>query len=112
MTPSVVALLLGAVSLTSQPAFIEARPGQKAELLIEVGSPDAKLELSSNVGQVSAPTPAGPGRFQATLTAPKERYPQVAIVSAQVTTASGIETAYLVVPIHGVDTLKLNTKPL
>ncbi|MFL5319987.1 MAG: hypothetical protein ACJ790_10070, partial [Myxococcaceae bacterium] len=52
------------------------------------------------------------GKFSATYTPPKETYPQVAIVRAEITEAGNKRNVWSAVPIYGVHTVKLTTKPL
>jgi hypothetical protein len=110
-----LALLLGAaggVSLRSEPAQVLLGSHATAQLEIEVGAPGgAPPRLSANVGSVGPVQPAGPGRYRATYSPPPERFPQVAILLAEIDHPTGTRRAWLPVPLHGSLQLKLDTKP-
>lgn len=69
----------GEVRLEASAAQVALCAGEGAELRLQSASPPA---LSASAGVLSAPRPAGPGRWVVDYRPPKECYPQVALVSA------------------------------
>jgi hypothetical protein len=68
--------------------------GQTAEVVFRLrdgnGRPLAgDLRVSSNIGRVSTPVASGSGDWRAVFTPPDDRFPQVALIAAAATTASG-----------------------
>ncbi len=99
------ALALSALDASAQPPFaVAGGAGATVEL-----TADGPVELSTNVGTLSAPEPAGPGKWRARFTPPPQRFPQVALIFI-LQPATGARR-WLALPIHGSDTLKLTTKP-
>ncbi|MBI3181508.1 MAG: hypothetical protein HYZ28_05140 [Myxococcales bacterium] len=108
------ALAVGAVGVSVQPQFVVH--GGSAQLEVQVSGddgsplPNPKVELTTTAGSLGPPEPTGPGRFVAAFHSPKERYPQVALVCAKVTAEGKTQLAWLALPVHGRDVLKLSTK--
>ncbi len=66
--------------------------------------------LWASTGSLSAPERTGPGQWKATYTAPSERFPHVAILSAQVETTVGPAVGFISLPLHGKGQLEVKTK--
>lgn len=67
--------------------------------------------LRASTGSLSLPRREGPGRWSATFTPPKERFPHVAILSAQVDRAEDSVVGFVAVPLWGKGRLQVKTKP-
>lgn len=67
--------------------------------------------LKASTGQLSAPVRTGPGIWRTEYTPPKERFPHVAMMSAQIDTDRGLAVGFAAVPLWGKGQLKVKTKP-
>jgi hypothetical protein len=109
--------LSGALSLKAEAPSVraggQATVGLDIDFRDKTGAPvpKATLTLTSQVGSVGPLKEVAPGRYHATFSAPKEKYPQVAILIAEAKTPEAQERAWLPLPVLGVETLKLSTKP-
>jgi hypothetical protein len=66
--------------------------------------------LWASTGALSTPERTGPGQWKATYTPPPERFPHVAILSAQVETTVGPAVGFISLPLHGKGRLEVKTK--
>jgi hypothetical protein len=94
----------GEVRLEAVPARVALCADQVAEVRVESAPPPL---LSASAGVLSAPRPAGPGRWVADWRPPEECHPQVAIVSAQ----AGGAWAWLTLPLVGQGDALVRTSP-
>lgn len=67
--------------------------------------------LRASTGALSRPERVGPGRWSTTFTPPKERFPHVAILSAQVDQAESSTVGFFALPLWGKGRLEVKTKP-
>ncbi len=73
--------------------------------------PGAKVSLSTNVGAVGDPQPAGDGAFTAAFTPPRSRTPGVALIGADAEVEGEHALGWLALPLSGSDSMTLETKP-
>lgn len=101
-------LCTGAISVKTIPSRAQAASGDPVLLDVSTGAgAEARLSASTNVGKLSAPRASGPGRFRLAFTAPRERYPQVALIRLEVQRGAARESAWLALPVDGAETLTL-----
>lgn len=67
--------------------------------------------LRASTGKLSAPERVAPGKWSLTFTPPKERFPHVAILSAQVDQAEKSTVGFFPLPLWGKGRLEVKTKP-
>jgi hypothetical protein len=67
--------------------------------------------LRASTGSIAPPERTEPGKWTTTFTPPPERFPHVAILSAQVDQAEGSVIGFVSVPLWGKGRLKVKTKP-
>ena len=87
--------------------------GRDAEATVRVeGDVTAEqVEVFSSVGTVGEPQAIAPGRFQASYTPPKQRFPQLAILAAVARTSTGPTFAWTVLPLWGQGAAEVKTQP-
>ncbi len=119
-----------AVEVRSEPASLVLGQDKSAQITIVVPPPPApsapakgakekpaapaapEVSLSVNIGKVSATKAQGDGRFVATYTPPQKTYPQIALFLAEVKYGqAGSQRGWFALPLHGKETLPLETKP-
>jgi hypothetical protein len=114
----VTTLLLGSLSLSAQPASLTLTPKASARLTLvamdDKGQPlpNAKVRLTTSLGEVSVAKAEGKGRFTARFTPPPEHYPQVALVLAEVESNGQRFHCWLALPLLAQASLEVETKPL
>lgn len=120
-THTVAAVLLAAVGI----AYAEGSPlrvtasaphlvlgkDREAVLTIESATPLSELTLTANRGQVEGVQRTGPGSFTARYVAPRQSYPQLAIVSAAGRTSGGALDGWLALPLWGQGEAVVRTSP-
>lgn len=116
LTVILLAVLGQTGSVTATPSYAVGGSGQAVQLQLVLSPAAAKGAASVRfdvfgVGEASEAKEEGGGRFTASYTPPPQKYPQVAIVRAEVTEAGRKRNVWGSVPIYGVQTLKLTTKP-
>jgi|GEM_PF-1355490 len=67
--------------------------------------------LRASTGSLSQPLRTGPGTWTTTFTPPKDRFPHVAILSAQIDTRDGPSVGFASLPLWGKGKLEVATKP-
>lgn len=67
--------------------------------------------LKASTGRLSPPIRTAPGTWRTEYTPPKERFPHVAMMSAQIDTDRGLAVGFAAVPLWGKGQLKVKTKP-
>lgn len=67
--------------------------------------------VRSSTGALSPPVRTAPGQWRVTFTPPKERFPHVAILSAQVDQAQSSTVGFYALPLWGKGRLEVKTKP-
>lgn len=67
--------------------------------------------VRASTGTLSAPVRTAPGKWRLTFTPPKERFPHVAILSAQVDQAESSTVGFYALPLWGKGRLEVKTKP-
>ena len=103
-----VSLLLAAATalhVDAQPATLELGKSS-ARAMLQVRSP-AEPTLSASVGTIAGLRQVGPDAWTAEYVAPRERFPQVAIVAA---VASG-EVVWTAIPLWGRGLAEVQTRP-
>src|SRR5262245_51324169 len=98
----------GGLELRSAKPFLVLGQDTSTEIAIS-GSGGKDVQLSVNVGEVSAPKKGEGGRWLATYTPPAAHFPQLAIFFARAVGAEGHR--WLALPLHGRETLSLEAKP-
>ncbi len=107
---AVALLCTGALSVKATPARAVAASADPVLLDVAADAPgDARLSATTNVGTLSAPRASGPGRFRLAFTAPRERFPQVALIRLELERGGARESTWLALPVDGADTLTLET---
>jgi len=110
-------LLAIAVTVSADPDTLTLGKDGGARLEVRVkglfGRPisSARVSLSTNVGAVGEPQPAGDGTFTASFTAPKSRAPTVALIAAAAEADGDYALGWLALPLSGSDSMTLETKP-
>lgn len=117
MSSAVVLAFLATVpAFQADTSFLVAGAESEATLTLQLPAEwlaqSPTVSVTANTGTLSAAPPAGDGAFRYTLRPPKARYPQVALVLAEVTVGERRELLWLSVPVHGTETLNLKTKAL
>lgn len=101
--------------ITATPAHLVAASESPVELMLSLdpkSGAGAKVTFDTfGVGSVGDVKETAPGRFSAPLFPPKERYPQIVILRADVTDGAGRRNVWGAVPVHGVQSVKITTKP-
>lgn len=67
--------------------------------------------LRASTGQIAPPRRTAPGQWETTFSPPTDRFPHVAILSAQVDQAERSVIGFVSVPLWGKGRLKVSTKP-
>lgn len=117
LTAVLVASLLGAITIRSEPAALQLRTNASARIEVALTDADAAsadgwtLTLTATPGSMGPVTALGGGRFEAAYKPPSARYPQVALVLAELKKGSELRRAWLGVPLLANEVLKLTTKP-
>jgi len=114
---ALTALLAMSVSLSADPGTLTLGKDGGARLEVRVtglfGRPiaGAKVSLSTNLGTLGEPQPAGDGTFTASFTPPRSRAPAVALIAAAAEADGDRALAWLALPLSGSDSMTLVTKP-
>jgi len=102
------------LKLTSDPPQVLLGTQKESVVAIEVGTAGAAISdvrLYTSVGAVSAPQPAGPGKYTATFTAPEQYFPHLAIIAAVASVNGAPQTGHIVVWLLGQGELAVKGKP-
>lgn len=99
------------IRISSTPESLQLGKDAEAELRIETDPEVTELQLFTSRGEVDAPVREAPGRYRATFRAPRERYPQVAILSAEGRGPRGPRHGWTVLPLWGQGTAEVRTRP-
>src|SRR5437660_12585429 len=79
--------------------------GQNAELAVTLVLHEKEApRVAASVGQIDPPRATGAGGFQTVFHAPRQRFPQVAVIAAW---SSGGNAGMAVVPLYGTATLPI-----
>ena len=81
------------------------------ELRVPRGAEAAAVEWWSSVGRIEHPQKKAGGILHATWRAPRERFPQVALILATVRSGDAEARAWLALPLISAEPLTLSTKP-
>ena len=110
-------LLALSVTLSADPGALTLGKESTARIEVRVSGlfgralPNARVSLTTNLGSVSDPQPAGGGAFTATFTPPRSRAPAVALLAADAEVDGDHALGWLAVPLSGSDSMTLETKP-
>lgn len=99
------------IRITATPEWLQLGRDTEAQLRIETGSEVTELQLFTSRGEVDTPVMEAPGRYRATFRVPRERYPQVAILSAEGRSPRGALHGWTVLPLWGQGTAEVRTRP-
>src|SRR5262245_37485159 len=102
-----------AVSVRTNKGILIPGAGASAELLVVArgAAPDARLDLSATAGTVTDVRALGDGRFQATFVPPEGGPPQVAFITARVTSGRQVDLGLAAIAVHGTATVEAEVAP-
>lgn len=102
------------LKLSSDPPSVLLGTQKETTIAIDINPADAAVSdvrVYTSVGAISAPQPAGPGKYTATFTAPEQYFPHLAIIGAVASVNGTPQTGHLVVRLLGQGDLAVKGKP-
>lgn len=108
-----LAVLFATLALRAEPAHAVLGQVERVELRLDADGADAGAlpELWTSAGSISDVRTLSAGTFAATWRAPRERYPQIALIQATLGSGARAQRAWLALPLLSEEPLSISTKP-
>jgi len=110
MGPLLAALVLGAVTVKSEPAAVTLGKDSAAQLEVLAEGAE-RVTVTASAGTVGPVESLGAGKFKARFTPPADKHPQVALILAEVEIKGERSFGWYALVLKARATLDIDTKP-